>query len=180
MTWVEALVPAVVIALLVRLDAIVIGPYWAIVELIQYEAPQPRVRKHTIWRRFLYPGLVAAGLVVLRPETVPMDGAIVGSLAALLLLWPIVFHGFPWHLVRRRSWLVVLYIAFVAGFFASGYLGAFVAVFVADLIEQGSLADFLADQIVPAAVVFTIGVISATVQERTATRIEAETFSDEE
>lgn len=180
MSWIAALIPAVAVALLVRLDAKVIGPYWALVELIRFEDPRPKVRRHTIWRRALYPAVVGMALVWLRPESTPFDAGTVAALGAGLLLWPMVFHGAPLGVVRNPLSLVGLYAALVASFFATGYLGGMVGGwFLADVVEAGKLGEFVRERIRDIFVAVVLWVVSATYQDVTAGKIEERMGAEE-
>lgn len=159
--WPAVVVPAVVTALLVRVDAKLVGPYFAMSELVSASDSidaryfyQPGTLRNALLRRMSYPLLL--GLVLSWTVTMPSwEIAIVGAIAAGLLLWPVLFHGLP-HGVSRRDWEVPgLYVGFVgsyAGFAAIGHL-------VRNLLEyvaEGDVRRWLTDQLLSAFVMSLI------------------------
>lgn len=107
-TWVVG--PAVATALLVRLDAILIGPYFSFPQLIYgWEGVEGRhwykrsTRRYAAVRRFAYPFIL--GIILASAGRDLADTAASGFLAMGLLLWPAVFHGLPYG-VSRRDWQV--------------------------------------------------------------------------
>jgi len=132
MSWYAFLLPVVLIALAVRLEATLIGPYWAWVEMIPFDPEEdrsrPSARRNAFLRRVAIPGVLAFALVALWPETYSLlNSAILGAAGAGLLLWPIIFHGLPWIYTGRR--LVWIYLSLLGAFAASGATGAYIAMF---------------------------------------------------
>jgi len=120
-SWPVVVIPAIITALVVRLDAKLIGPYFALSSLIggtegiwaDCDYNNPALRKALI-RRFLYPALLGFALAWFEPSTA--DLAATGALAAGLLIWPLVFQGLPMN-VSRRDWeLPILYLSFFFAF----------------------------------------------------------------
>jgi hypothetical protein len=135
MSWYEFLVPTLVIALAVRLEATIIGPYWAWVELIPEVVAEDRSAART--RR----NALTFASMSLWPRAYDLvDGAILGIAAAGLLLWPLVFHGLPWGISGLR--LLLLYSSLALAFGSSGWFGGYVARFAR---TEGGVAHFLAD-----------------------------------
>lgn len=130
--WPAVVLPAVLVALVIRLDAKLVGPYFTFPDLVfgmegldarrWYEEDTLRFAAA---RRFLYPMLMG---IVLRVADVSMaDIAATGFLTAGLLLWRAVFQGLPYG-VSRRDWEVpVLYVAMLVSFTALANLGALIA-----------------------------------------------------
>lgn len=153
MAWYELLIPSALTALLIRLDSFLIGPYWALSELVagmggvetwlSYE--RGRVRWAVI-RRFAYPLLLAILATILRPQYGLAQGALYGGVTAALLLWPIVFVGLPVGVLKRDWWLAPLYGGFLLAFVGGGALGA-VAVNTARLLADGNLAEYASEQV---------------------------------
>ncbi len=132
MTWYQFLVPAVVIALAARLDAIMIGPYWSWVEMFpdfaDESGAEARVRRSSFERRLAIPGVICFLLVLFWPKQYGVDDAvIVGTAGAGLLLWPIIFHGLPPRVSGGR--LAILYGSLVGAFCASSWFGGYMAEF---------------------------------------------------
>jgi hypothetical protein len=110
MLWYELLVPAVLTALAIRLDSVLIGPYWAFAELVagmgSIDAEwwyEQRTLRFGVVRRLLYVVAMGAALSALDEELRSVDLGIVGVTTAALLLWPIIFHGLP-HGVFKSDW----------------------------------------------------------------------------
>src|SRR4051812_8762006 len=96
--WPLVIIPAAVIAVAVRLDAKLLGPYFALSELVPGFGSDlmvsDKTTRHAMIRRLIYPFLVGAGISVLGVSGLSL--AAVGLLGAALLLWPIIFHGLPY------------------------------------------------------------------------------------
>ena len=128
--WYAVLIPAAVTALVIRADARLIGPYWTFLELIPglegvdadfwYERP-------TLWfaiiRRYAYVASAGAVMAIVRDEWSVDDAALLGAAVVGLLLWPIVFHGLPYGVLRRDWQLIPLYIGVVASFVSASVVG---------------------------------------------------------
>lgn len=127
-SWPFVVIPAVVTALVVNLDARFIGPYFSLSSLIMAtEGPEARfmygdpTRRAALIRRFLYPVIMGIALSWFVSSAVGVGAA--GGLAAGLLIWPVIFHGFPVG-ISRRSWEVpVLYLSFSISFIVLSILG---------------------------------------------------------
>lgn len=149
MSWYEALVPAAMTAILVRLDALFLGPYWSWLQLVPDlgEGTEPEIaikRRRALARRVAIPGVVGLILQSLWPMTyTPRGTAGVGLIAAGLLLWPLIFAR-SWNEVRKPIWMVYfLYALLPVLFAASGYLGGLIASWIS---EDGGLMTFLRDE----------------------------------
>lgn len=119
--WPVVVLPAIITAIVIRFDAKIIGPYFALSSLVSgteglwandfYTDP---ARRRALIRRFLYPVILGFSLAWFVPSTVDVAGA--GGITAGLLIWPILFHGMPVG-VSRRDWEVpVLYASFLIAF----------------------------------------------------------------
>ena len=122
--------PAAAIAFGVRLVAVHFSEqYFSWVEFFSEVGGDPwndsQQRRVALARRLLVPFVVMFVLVLAIPARYDLTGgALVGALAALLVLWPMVFHGLPYG-VRSSDWeLVPIYSSFIALFAISGTLGA--------------------------------------------------------
>lgn len=153
----ETLIPSVILALLIRLDSIFIGPYFSFSEIVRgmggieakFWYPERRIRLGIV-RRFLWPAVVGGLTAWAFPEQSLLRGAVLGIGAAGLLLWPMVFHGLP-RGVAKNDWLLApLYISVVIGFALGGFLGASIANFLGSEIEKVGLGDFLQQLLLPA------------------------------
>jgi len=164
MLWYHALVPAVTCALVVRLDAIFLGPYWSWLQLIpepgsHEEAGLSRQRRRALARRVLIPLITSFLLVAVWPETYSrIDAATVSVLAAALLLWPLIFAR-PWQEVRRpRSLVAGLYALLVVTFATSGYIGAVLGM---SIIRLGGIVSYVQDEAL-SLVISSVAVLFAT------------------
>jgi hypothetical protein len=128
--WYVLLAPPVVGALAIRFDAVFIGPYWTFMEVLPgmgsvdadqwYERPTLRF---AIARRYLY-GIGVGVIAAIWYSDLGIDGAaVVGLVLAGLLLWPIVFHGLPFGILRRDWQLIPLYLSVIASFVAASVVG---------------------------------------------------------
>lgn len=142
---------AVLTALLVRADARLVGPYFALSELVPASDSltasnwySSKTLRRALARRLLYPVLLGVVLAVLTEMPLWEIGS-TGLVAAALLLWPLVFHGLPFG-VSRRDWeLPVLYFAFAASYGALAVGGALL-VELARYASDGDMKRWLADQ----------------------------------
>lgn len=142
--WYQLLAPAVAIALLVRLEAVLLGPYWAWVELLPWweDPTNKRTRRLALIRRVAIPGAAAFILVTLWTRTYsPIDAALVAATAGGLLLWPALVHGLPREVRASDRELVAIYAALFLSFSASAWLGANISRWIGD--EYGSFGSFL-------------------------------------
>ncbi len=151
MTWYEFIFAALVIALLVRLEAIFGGQYWSWLELfpdVQEESSETRrTRRRSLWRRVAIPGVVAFACAAIRPGTFTKSSCvIVGVGGAGLLLWPVVFHGLP-RGVRRSDWQIpALYGGLVITFGASAWVGGTISQW--GLQQPGGLTAVLKENVI--------------------------------
>lgn len=126
--WPLVIGPAAVIALAVRVDAKLLGPYFALSELIPGFGSDLMVGDKTtraaMIRRLVYPFLVGAGVSFFGVSGLSL--AAVGSLAAALLLWPIIFHGLPYGISRRSKMLWILYLALLISYAGLSLMGGYV------------------------------------------------------
>lgn len=130
--WFAVVIPALVVALVVRLDSRLIGPYFSIASVVAgmvgfddryFNAPS--TLRFALIRRFFYPFILGIVLALVGLGT--GDTVAAGSIAAGLLLWPAVFHPLP-KFVSLRDWqvLTVWMTFFLAygGLAASGWFAA--------------------------------------------------------
>ena len=133
-SWLVVVGPAFGTALMVRIDAVFVGPYFALSSLIAgYEGVlsfvDDRTRRRALVRRFTYPVIQGMGLFVFGANLA--DATASGTIAALLLIWPAVFHGFPTGVVARTWRLSALYVSLVVSYASlsvAGYLVIKVAI----------------------------------------------------
>lgn len=146
MHWWQFLIPVVVIALAVRLEALLIGPYWSWLEMFPYMLGQPdeaKVRRSSLWRRVAVPGITSFVVFAFWPmEYVLWDAPILGAFGALLTLWPLVYSGPPVGVAAIRGFF--LYASMVGSFSASALLGAYMAQFAR---SQGGVWQYLQDNL---------------------------------
>lgn len=133
LSWLVLVAPAVTTALVIRADAKLIGPYWSFMELIPglgsidadlwYERP-PLIQ--AILRRYAYV-IVASAIMTASVSTWgAAESGLLGTAIVGLLLWPIVFHGLPYGVLRRDWQLVPVYAGAVLSFISTAVLGYFV------------------------------------------------------
>ena len=147
MHWFAFVAPVVAIALLARLEAILVRPYWSWIEMLPDEATEDagtvRERRRSLWRRVTIPGVVCFVLSIGWPRIYDLgDIAIVGLGSAALLLWPIVFRGLPWGVSGWR--LTFLYSSLVGSYAASSVTGGYIGQFAR---AQG-LKEFFLDNLI--------------------------------
>ena len=151
MLWHEAVIPAALIALAVRLEAIFLLPYWSWLQLIPETGtadtlPERKQKRRSLARRIAIPLVAALFLVSIWPSVYGVaESAIVASMGAGLLLWPLLFAPF-YQEVRSPPWLAwVLYALLPIGFAASGVMGALVGQAIA---QRGGWVDFISDELI--------------------------------
>jgi hypothetical protein len=154
-TWYEFIAPSVFLALVVRTEAKLIGPYWAWLELVPiYSTEGPdaaKRRRASLLRRLAIPGIITFVLgMAWSDEYSFADCVIVAVSGAGLLLWPLVFGHLPWGVSGRR--LVAIYLALVVGFGATGWIGRYIAEFFR---TEQSIGSFLKENLI-ASIVFTV------------------------
>lgn len=134
MNWWQFLIPTVAAASIVRIEAILLGPYWSWIELVPHlpsGREDERTRRKALLRRVALPGVVGLLLAIVWPGVYGVfEGAIIGGSAAGLVLWPMAIYGRPHGLRGWTSWL--LYGSFVGAFVASGALGVGLAGVIED------------------------------------------------
>lgn len=132
MNWWQFLIPTVLIAIFVRVEAKILGPYWSWIEMVPHlsnSREDARVRRRALIRRVAIPGIIGLAIALLWPTTYgELEGAVIGGSAAGLILWPTTVYGRPYGLRGLTSWL--LYGSFVGAFIATGALGASLAAVV--------------------------------------------------
>ena len=130
MTWYAFLAPVVLISLIVRVDAKLIGPYWSWLEMLRdlgYDDNQGR-RRVSLLRRVAIPGVAGFTALGVWPATYDLvDAMIIGFASAALLLWPLLFSYPPWGVSANR--LLVIYGLLLVSFAASCSLGGYIAQF---------------------------------------------------
>lgn len=120
--WYWIVVPSVLTALTIRLDAMLIGPYFTFQSIVYgwegvdgehwYEAEPLR---WAVTRRFAYPFLL--GTILALSGLSQIEVGVAGFLSAGLLIWPAVFNGLPYG-VSRRDWQVpAIYVLLLILFF---------------------------------------------------------------
>lgn len=177
MTWYAVLVPAVIVNVLIRLDGFLLGPYWAFSELVpglgstdaDFWLASKRIRRAVI-RRFTYPGVALFFFTLYDLELVWPEAALIGTVTACLLLWPMVFYGLPLG-VARTDWLLLpLFVGVIGGFAASAVTGHYIA---SAIIEEagGDWIGWLRDQIVGAAIGLIATVLFAAFFRESASRL---------
>lgn len=117
--WPAILVPAMLVALMTRLDAKMVGPYFALSAVIAAGEGlwcagwySDRKRLMALLRRFAYPCI--AGFLSAWCGLRLGDGAAIGAVSATLLIWPAFFGGLPWFVPRSTWHLPALYLTFIA------------------------------------------------------------------
>lgn len=110
MEWYLIVLACVLTALAIRLDSLLIGPYFAFQALVHgwegidgtawYES---EVMRWAVIRRFAYPLLL--GMILSLSSVDRIDVVAAGVLTAGLLIWPAVFRGLPAR-ISRTDWEV--------------------------------------------------------------------------
>lgn len=145
--------PAVLLAVLIRLDAKFVGPYFALSELVggfegidaQYWYEDSTFR-NAVMRRFLWPLVGSMVLSVLGWSLAEV--VVVALLVVGLLLWPAVFHGLPLG-VSRRDWEVPALYGVVALLFGASAASGYYLVDAMRGVGGGSLRMFIQEYVVP-------------------------------
>lgn len=158
--WAWMILPAMATALLVRGQALITKPYFALSDLF---ASGPHVQEYTplphptaLLSRFVWP-LVLGFVLSWAPMTL-WEIALCGLLSGVLVLWPLAFHGFPWGVTRRKWHLIVLYLGFLAAYAAVSALGATVQTLLMYL-SSGDIKKWAADQLASALIAFILSLI---------------------
>jgi hypothetical protein len=184
-SWALVLLPAMATALVVRWDAKLIGPYFALSALIsampgldaRYWYDEGPFRR-AIQRRCLYP-VILGSLLAWLTDLAMTDVAVTGLLAGVLLLWPIIFQGLPWN-VPTKSWhLPVLYASFLVAFASLAVGGALLYVLLVR-VSDGDVADWLTSEALSLAIVWAVALLSGSVFRAAFRRTREEAFRREE
>lgn len=164
-SWPWIPLAAAVAVLLIRLDAKLVGPYFALTNLVYgmegrdarywYESDTLR---WAVARRFGYAIILGGILDVVGASQVQAGEA--GLVAALLLLWPVVFHGLPQY-ASRRDWEVpALYVALAVAFTSLSVVGAFIVELMKNLGE-GSLVTYVKSKLLENIPTFVLGILAS-------------------
>lgn len=150
MSWYAILFPSAATAVLVRLDAIFIGPYWSWIQLVPTEREEDeetaKLRRRAFLRRVTLPFLVSVLLVLAWPGTYsPRTTALVGGIGAALVLWPLAFNAYSDERSRPVHIVIALYLLFVFLYVVGGYVGGGVGAWIRD--EHGSVFVFFRDRL---------------------------------
>ena len=162
MEWYEVLLPAVAADIAIRLDSVVIGPYWAFSEVIAGMGgtdvdlwyPKQTVR-WSLFRRFFYLAAMGAAVDLYYGGVSGWDVALIAGVAAGLLFWPMVFHGLPLGVARSDWQLIPLYASVVGGFVASALFGQYAIDFIREQ-SGGDVAGWARDEAVKWAISFVL------------------------
>ncbi|MCC6497001.1 MAG: hypothetical protein IT193_12185 [Propionibacteriaceae bacterium] len=175
MDWWQFLIPVIVIALVVRLEALLIGPYWSWLEMFPYmlgQADEAKVRRASLWRRVAVPGITSFVLFTFWPTDYGLwDAPILGAFGGLLTLWSLVYSGPPLGVTAIRGFL--LYASMVGSFSASALLGAHIAQFAR---SQGGVWQYLQDNLFG----IIIGAVLTTFMTGITSRVSASLARDSE
>lgn len=130
LSWPAVWLPAALTALVIRADAKLIGPYWAFTEIIPglegvdtdlwYDRP---ALGFAIIRRYSYVGVAAAAVNIFVSPWGIAEAALTGAAIAVLLMWPLFFHGLPYGVLRRDWQLIPLYTGVVVSFVSAAVVG---------------------------------------------------------
>jgi hypothetical protein len=110
LTWWEALIPAVLGAVSIRAVALLSPTYFSWVELFSDLSPEgaesQKIRRQTMLARLFVPFVVVALTRFLWQQDMSYWSAgSIGLLIGFLMLWPIVFQGLPFGILKR-DWLL--------------------------------------------------------------------------
>jgi hypothetical protein len=146
--WTWVLIPAVVAALAIRVDAKLIGPYFSFPSLVYgwegldgenwYEDD---TRRWAVTRRLFYPFLLGVVLALSGLQIVDIGAA--GFITAGLLLWPAVFHGLPYG-VSKRDWEVPVLYALIFVLFTALAAAGWYLVQVVESAATGGVWSYMA------------------------------------
>lgn len=147
-TWLVIVVPAFIAALLIRYDAKYAGPYFPLSALIAgYEGllafVDDKERRAALFRRFGYPFVM--GYILDDFQTSIIDAAAAGLLTAILLLWPMVFHGIDPSIKSRGKSLFALYASFVIAMTSLSSIGHILSTTTKSLVSNNFMNLFLSN-----------------------------------
>lgn len=128
MTWFDVVLPSALAAVVATIDARMTRPYWAFSQVLPAVFQVPPFADESIFRellsdadvfrrtarRFAYALVPGVWLGLRYGDLSTIDAAVPGFLTALILLWPVAFHGLP--PVQNRPALFSLYAATTAIF----------------------------------------------------------------
>lgn len=130
--WPIVVIPAFILALIVRIDAKLLGPYFSFSELIPGFGNEllfsQKSTRAALVRRLLYP--LAIGLIISSWDSMDVSRSslvAIGLLGSILLLWPIVFHGLPRGISARSKLIPVLYLSLMISYGGLALSGGYVA-----------------------------------------------------
>lgn len=176
--WIAVLLPAIGIALIVRIDAILIGPYFALSAVLggsegvdAYQFYESKERRSALLRRFSYPAI--AGFALSWTTLTWIQIVSIGLVSAFLLVWPVIFHGLPWQVPRRTWHLPVLYTSFIFAFPALAGLGAELQSAFTE-VAAGDIRSWLREEIVSTLTTGTMAFLLGAVYQRTFARLRDE------
>lgn len=150
--------PGMVLAIVIRIDAKLIGPYFALSELVPgfpgFDAPlwtQRGALRFAVARRALYPFLLGCLFSLIGQDV--FTAAVAGSMAAFLLLWPGFFKPRPRGVFQRDWRLILLHLCLVAAFAGLSALGLIV-VGTMEALGDGDIVKYVAENAFNGAVAF--------------------------
>jgi len=170
MTWYQFIAPAILIALVVRTEAKLIGPYWSWLELIPLvddeDSAAAKKRRGAILRRLTIPGLATFILGISWSDEYSFVNAVIVAVAgAGLLLWPFMFSPLPWGVSTAR--LAAIYSTLVVGFGATGWIGRYIADFA---LKDEGFWKFLQENAISLIVGGVVGIFSAGILDAASSR----------
>ena len=143
--------PGLLVAFVIRVDAKLIGPYFALSELVPgfpgFDAPlwtQRGALRFAVARRALYPFLLGC-LFGLVGQSI-LTAAVAGGMAAFLLLWPGFFMPRPRGVFQWDWRLLLLHLCLIAAFCGLSALGL-VVVGTMEALGDGDIGKYLAENI---------------------------------
>ena len=146
MDWYLIVAACIATALTVRVDALLIGPYFSFRAVIfgwegvdgeyWYESEPLR---WALTRRLSYPFLL--GMILALSGLERLDVALAGALVAGLLIWPAAFVGLPTGL-SARDWQVGATFGLLIGLFFGLALGGWIIVELMRSAADGSVWDY--------------------------------------
>lgn len=140
--WPIVVLPAFVLALIIRIDAKLLGPYFSFSELVTGFGFKflifHRSTRAALIRRLLYPLLVGFVCSILGVSGASL--AAVGVLAVVLLIWPVVVYGLPVGVSGRSLAVPLLYVSLLVSYGALTLFGGYVA----EVMRQAGKGDILA------------------------------------
>lgn len=156
-------IPGLLLALIVRADAKMIGPYFALSELIPglpgFDAPiwhQRAALRWAVLRRFAYPLLCGALLAILNNSLITV--ILAGSFGAFLLIWPAVFTPRPAG-VSASDWrYVTLNTSLLFGFASVAALGSFI-IEIMTALGGGDIGQYVLENFLTWIITFFVTVI---------------------